>query len=94
MDRIKTYKNIDQAYYDEILKYRSDDKDFYVLRFDTVTTYYNNEIVFKTYEEALEEFNNTNPDYKEERVELIFSPELEDVTFDDNEMLMYKLMEE
>jgi len=90
----KTYLNINKKDADSIVNDRGNAKDFYVLRFDTKTTYYNNDIVFKEYDKALEEFMSTKPNYKDERVELIFSPMDNDELYGENEMIMYKLLEE
>ena len=75
----------------KILELRGSELDFYVLRYDTKTTEYNNYIVFKTYENALKEFYDTEPNYKDERVELVFAPLIEDDEFLDNEVIIYKI---
>lgn len=74
----------------ELIKTRGDEYDWYVLRYDLETTSYNNKIVFKKYKDALEEFNNSEPEYPKERIELIFSPLAEDEEYFDNELIMYK----
>ena len=55
------------------------------------TTSYNNEIVFKTFKEACEEFEQTEPSYADERVELMFSPQQGDKEFSDNILIKFKL---
>ena len=75
-----------------ILK-RADYKDWYVLRYNLKTTEYNNEIVFKTYNEAVEEFKNSLPNNEDERVELIFAPEKNDKEFFDNILIAHKTID-
>jgi hypothetical protein len=82
----KTDKKIAKA----AVKARAEVKDWYVLKYDTETTAYNNEIVFKTLDEAVKEFSETEPSYKNERVELIFAPEDGDPDFGDNVVVNYK----
>ena len=78
---------MDNELFKNIINDRGNELDFYVLRYDMETTRYNNEIVFKTYDEAFNEFCNTTPNYKNERVELIFSPQMGDTEYSDNELL-------
>ena len=73
------------------LQQRGLNLDWYVLRYDTQTTEYNNEIVFKDIIEAYEEFLNTEPNYPNERIELIFAPGDEDEEFGENMVINYKL---
>ena len=72
------------------IKLRANKKDWYVLKYDTRTTEYNNEIVFKTLAEAYDEFVKSEPSYLDERIELIFAPEENDVLFGDNMVINYK----
>ncbi|MBR3208904.1 MAG: hypothetical protein IKF82_01415 [Bacilli bacterium] len=65
--------------------------DWYVLRYDVETTEYNNEIVFKDIIEAYEEFLNTEPNYPNERIELVFAPSDEDEEFGENMVINYKV---
>lgn len=58
----------------EEIKKHPKTKQWYVLRYDVKTTEYKNEIVFKTYKQALKEFKNTMPHDENERVELMFAP--------------------
>ena len=71
-------------------KLRKMQKCWYVLKYDIETTQYNNEIVFKNFFEAFEEFENTYPSYTDERIELIFSPEENDTEFSENIVVNYK----
>lgn len=70
---------------------RANEKDWYVLKYDVKTTDYNNRIVFKTMGEAWREFLETESSYPEERIELIFSPQVDDPEFGDNIVVDYKL---
>ena len=72
---------------------RGDEKDWYVLKYDVKTTKYNNEIVFKTLDEADEEWKKTEPSYLGERIELIFSPKENDPEFKDNILIKYKTLD-
>jgi hypothetical protein len=82
----KTDKQIAKA----AVKKRATVNDWYVLKYDIETTAYNNEIVFKTLDEAVKEFSETEPSYKNERVELMFAPEGDDPDFEDNVVVNYK----
>jgi hypothetical protein len=82
----KTDKKIARA----AVKARANAKDWYVLKYDTKTTDYNNEIIFKTLDEAVKEFSETEPSYADERVELMFAPEDGDPDFGDNVVINYK----
>ena len=77
----------------EAIKTRANKQDWYVLRYDMATTAYNNELVFKTLGGAQLEFEKTEASYPEERVELVFSPELGDPAFGDNIVVNYKLFQ-
>lgn len=77
----------------EAINTRGDRKDWYVLKYDVETTAYNNEIAFKTLDEANEEWKKTEPSYKNERIELIFSPEEDDPEFGDNILIKYKMLD-
>lgn len=66
------------------IKERKNCKDWYVLHYNTKTTEYLNEIVFKTLEEAKKEFNEATFLCDEDRIELIFSPEENDKEYYDN----------
>jgi len=77
----------------EAISERADKKDWYVLKYDVKTTVYNNEIVFKTLDEADEEWKKTEPSYQDERIELIFSPEKDDPEFGDNLLIKYKTLD-
>ena len=72
---------------------RADKKDWYVLKYDVETTEYNNEIVFKTLDEAEEEWKKAEPSYQDERIELIFSPEENDPEFGNNLLIKYKTLD-
>lgn len=72
------------------VRLRKDELDWYVLKYDVKTTEYNNEIVFQTYNEAIEKYNNTHSSYINERIELIFSPKDDDV-FKENELVLSKM---
>lgn len=74
------------------LEDRYQDKDWYVLRYDTETTEYYNEIVFQTFDEALKKFNRTKPTHKNERVELMFAPTEDDTEYFDNIVVKYKTL--
>lgn len=76
----------------EAILNRANCKDWYVLKYDLKTTAYNNEIVFKTLKEAEEEFENTQPSYEGERIEIIFSPEESDEEFFDNKLVKCKTL--
>lgn len=71
---------------------RAEYKDWYVLRYDVLTTKYNNEIVFKNFAEANEEFKNTHPSYIDERIELIFAPTADDKEYPENILIKYKMI--
>lgn len=73
------------------LNKRYNEKDWYVLRYDANTTEYHNEIVFKNLYEAYEEFKKTEPFYKNEIVELIFSPQNNDLEFGENLIVNQKI---
>ena len=90
---IRTLTNLpgDQQIALEAVQNRAKEKDWYVLKYDMRTTEYNNEIVFKTMEEAYQEFLATESNYPEERIELIFAPSLDDPEFGDNIVVNYKL---
>ena len=77
----------------EAISERADKKDWYVLKYDVKTTEYNNEIVFKTLDEAEEEWKKTEPSYQNERIELIFSPEENDPEFGENLLIKYKTLD-
>lgn len=77
----------------EAISERADKKDWYILKYDVKTTEYNNEIVFKTLDEAEEEWKKTEPSYKDERIELIFSPEENDPEFGENLLIKYKTLD-
>ena len=77
----------------EAISERADKKDWYVLKYDVKTTEYNNEIVFKTLDEADEEWKKTKPSYQDERIELIFSPEENDPEFGENLLIKYKTLD-
>jgi len=96
MIKIKTLGNCktDKQIAKAAVKERANVKDWYVLKYDTETTEYNNEIVFKTLDEAVKEFNETEPSYKNERVELMFAPEDGDPDFGDNVVVNYKEFKE
>ena len=72
------------------IQYRADYLDWYVLKYDVKTGAYNNEIVFKTYKEAFEEYGKTKSSYSDERIELIFSPTEDDEEFGDNILIKSK----
>lgn len=78
----------------EIIENRKNELDWYVLKYDLKTTDYNNDIVFKTYEEALKEFNQTKSSYKDEKIEIIFSPQEDDPLYYDNELILEKYYKE
>lgn len=83
-----------EDYRDEVeqeIEERKNENEWYVLKYDVETTGYNNDIVFKTYDEALKEFDATNPSYENERIELIFSPDEE---YGDNMIVMSKTLPE
>lgn len=77
----------------EAISERADKKDWYVLKYDVKTTEYNNEIVFKNLDEAEEEWRKTKPSYRDERIELIFSPEENDPEFGENLLIKYKTLD-
>jgi hypothetical protein len=75
----------------KIIKDRGNELEFYVLHIDTNTDEYLNDIEFKTYKDAREEFNKATRINKNDRIELIFSPDLEtNDKYQDNEVLMTK----
>lgn len=82
---------VDEEYALEAVHNRCNEKDWYVLKYDVVTTEYNNTIVFKTLAEAYTEFLKTESSYPEERIELMFAPQMGDEEFDDNIVINYKL---
>jgi len=94
MIEIKTLGNCktDKQIAEAAVKERADVKDWYVLKYDTKTTEYNNEIVFKTLDEAVKEFSETEPSYADERIELIFAPEIDDPDYGDNVVINYKTL--
>ena len=96
MIKIKTLGNdkTDKKIAKAAVKARANVNDWYVLKYDTETTAYNNEIVFKTLDEAVKEFKETEPSYKNERVELMFAPEDGDPDFGDNVVVNYKEFKE
>ncbi len=69
---------------------RKDYLDWYVLHYDVKTTGYNNDIVFKTFDEALDEYIQEKPFYKNDRVELMFAPAIDDKNFHNNIVIMSK----
>lgn len=71
---------------------RYQDNDWYVLRYDTKTTEYYNEIVFMTFDKALAKFKRTKPTHENERVELMFAPEQSDPEYFDNIVVKYKTL--
>ena len=91
--KILTLRNseIDNQYAITAVQSRADEKDWYVLKYDVVSTEYNNTIVFKTLGQAYKEFMETESSYPEERIELIFAPEAGDPDFDENIVVNYKL---
>jgi hypothetical protein len=74
------------------IRLRKNELDWYVLKYDVKTTEYNNEIVFKTLDEAVKEFSETEPSYADERIELIFAPEMDDPDYGDNVVINYKTL--
>ena len=96
MIKIKTLGNnkTDKQIAKAAVKERATVNDWYVLKYDTETTAYNNEIVFKTLDEAAKEFSETEPSYADERIELIFAPEMDDPDFGDNVVVNYKEFKE
>ena len=88
--KVNTTTDLSPKEVNEIIRDRGEDKDFYILRYDIETTEYNNRIVFKNFKDAASEFNISKPNYKNERVELMFSPEEDDLKYGDNIVLMYK----
>ncbi len=75
----------------DIIENRGEHKDFYVLRYDVKTTAYNNEIEFKNFDDAYEEYEQTSSNYPDERIELIFAPVMNDQEYFDNELLVSKM---
>lgn len=88
--QIKTFLKRERKIAEYAVEMRANKKDWYVLKYNTKTTEYNNEIVFKTLNEAYKEFMNTNPTCLDERIELIFSPDRDDTVFSDNIVVNYK----
>lgn len=77
----------------EAITERGNEKDWYMLKYDVKTTEYNNDIVFKTLDEANEEWKKTKPSYPDERIELIFAPTQDDPKFKDNVLVKYKMLD-
>lgn len=86
---IKDYTDDEEM--EEILKERSNFKEFYVLHYN-----YKNDkgdydtLNFKTWNEALKEFNETDPRNRDDMVEIIFSPE--DENYSDNMQMIAKVI--
>lgn len=74
----------------EIIADRGKYKEFYVMHYDVETCKdsLNEKLEFKTYEDAVDEFNETQPRNKTDRVELIFSPE---ENYGDNVLIFSKM---
>ena len=88
MIKSKTTLNKDDL---EIIQERGNLFEFYVLHFDVVEgTSDFSEVEFKPFLKALGQYNADKPKSKNDRVELIFSPEDED--YGDNMMLLCKMM--
>lgn len=58
----------------EEINTRQSELEWYVLHFNVLTTDYENEIIFTTYEEALAKFLKAKPYHCYDRIELIYSP--------------------
>lgn len=65
----------DKEILEDAIKNEPDVKQWYVLKYNMSNGAYNNEIVIKTHEEALVEFNQTFPRDENERIELMFTPD-------------------
>ncbi len=89
---IKCLDNYEEETAHHAVEDRYQDKDWYVLRYDTETTEYYNEIVFQTFDEALKKFKKTKPTHKNERVELMFAPTEDDPEYFDNIVVKYKTL--
>lgn len=74
----------------QIINERGNELDFYVLVYNKKTTEYLNDIIFQTYQEALEKFYVTNTENQDVVVELIFSPQKNDKKYCDNVIIMRK----
>lgn len=76
---------------EEILKERGNFKEFYVLHYNYKTDNGDYDTLnFKTWNEALKEFNETEPRNRDDMVEIIFSPEDED--YSDNMQMIVKVI--
>lgn len=72
----------------EILDRLTENKEeYYVLCYDTKTTTYHNEIIFRSLSNTIQEYFETTPLNEFDRVEIIYSPQIEE---GDNEVLTYK----
>ena len=87
---IKALNHYEQSTAESAVESRADKLNWYVLKYDTVSTEYNNTIEFKTLSDAWEEFQRTDSSYPNERIELIFSPYEDDDEFGDNIVVNYK----
>lgn len=58
----------------EEINTRQNELEWYILHFNVLTTDYENEIIFTTYEEALNNFLKAKPYHCYDRIELIYSP--------------------
>lgn len=88
--KIKPLWEADRKYIEEVIEKRANENDWYVLKYDVKTSEYNNKIVCKPLKEAWEEFEATEPSYDNERIELIFSPNLFDEDYKENAVVNYK----
>ena len=82
MMEIKALNHYEQSTAESAVESRADKLNWYVLKYDTVSTEYNNTIEFKTLSDAWEEFQRTDSSYPNERIELIFSPYEDDDEFE------------
>ena len=91
--KLRPLNENERSYLEKAIKVCGTKLDWYVLKYDTVTTEYNNLIVFKTFADAYEEFRKTKPSYKNERIELMFAPDANDhkLGFEENSVACYKL---
>ena len=91
MNKCNLWENVDsKEEIEEAIEKRGETNSWYVLHFDVKNADYLNEIEFKSYSEAVEQFEKETPINDNDRVELIFSPEETDNEFSDNIILKTK----